>query len=163
MWDTCTSHFGPQQLTMLAGGVREGHSMAQNGPWLYIYNICKTFCFRALLRSLNWSSQSVLSWQWHLNCHGELWHHCTWHLKTDIKLLPTRKQIVARNTIRNSTIDSSNLPVCLFVCLFISEEWSCCTQTRLLSTKRRSFCLMFHQPCVHLPSSSFFFYMQPHL
>ena len=162
MLDTCTSHFGPKQLTRLAGGVREGHNMAQNGPRLYIYNICKTFCFRALLRSLNGSSQSVLSWQWHLNCHGELWQQCTWHLNSDIKTL-TYQKINWSQEHNSQFYQWICKPPCLFVCLFTSEEWSCCTQTRLLSTKRRSFCLMFHQPCVHLPSSSFFFYMQPHL
>ena len=29
--DTCTSHFGPFELTELAGGVREGQNLPQNG------------------------------------------------------------------------------------------------------------------------------------
>ena len=37
MWDTCTSYFGPKKLIWLAGGVREGQNIAQNGPrfWLW--------------------------------------------------------------------------------------------------------------------------------
>ena len=31
VWDTCTSHLGPFELTELAGGVREGQNLPQNG------------------------------------------------------------------------------------------------------------------------------------
>ena len=36
MWDPYTSHFGPKNLTGLAGGVREGPNIAKYGPrfWL---------------------------------------------------------------------------------------------------------------------------------
>ena len=70
-------------------------------------------------------------WQWHLNCHGELWQQCTWHLKTDIITL-TYQKINCSQEHNSQFYQWFCNPPCFFVCLFTSSEWSFCTQTRSL-------------------------------